>query len=590
MQKTILDLLNGFSERPAAIRHELKTLAGRDPAGFRENALAAIQNRDGADGAQDGRRYLAQLLVRSAGLVPWLADPAWCDTERAIAAAKALQEAGISLEVRLDSILEAHLQDYRGGPIVNRVLDLYVALNWITHALPLRLDLTAHPDPRVRSKAAYVLARAKKDTTGVAKLLVGAEPRVQANAVEALWDAPGNDVMSVFTAAARSPHARVAANGLLGMYRRGALESVAELFRMARNDDEGRRASAIWAIGQTKDPRFLPFLARRFDEAEGKEKQRIVKALSSIRRRQRTLDQAGALQLNIFDRRVLPDGSREIAFCASTASGESPALGPLDVAVLEEGEVALDYSLASFPAPQLFILGVVMPRFLPATDPYARAVAAALNECVALKRPGDLWRVERYALTSDPRAVQNPAAEQETQENEALVQHVNKHQGFLLERQFIEMAIADPGPAARAAHDVAAAIREAAKMTARISGVRRLFVFFEKLSLPDETFKGLVEWLRGETVTLHGFAPDDAQDLARLRELCAMTPEGGLISARVDNIPELAKRVYQMLMGSYRLTYRPVEQRETRLCTLVVTSALGCGRESVEFRDTAADT
>ena len=580
MQRTITELLECFSERHTAIGGELKTLADRDPEGFREEALKAIQNGSLERFTEGVRHYLAHLLVRSAGLMGWLFDPTRSDKGHAIATARVLRDAGVSLEALLDAQLKMYVHEDAAGLFVNRVLELYVALDLTANTLPIRPELSAHPDPRVRSKAAYTIARATKDTSVVARMLVGAEPRVLANAVEALWDRSGAGVTPFLLRAAGSPYARVAANGLLGLYKHGSLESIAGMFEMASDADAGRRASGIWIMGQTKDARFLPFLARRFDEAKGKEKQRVLQALSSIRRRQRSLDEAGALALSILDQRILADGSREFTFTVSAPSGETPVLEPLEVAVWEDDELALEYSLSYHPSPPLLVLGIIVPRFVSTADPYAQAVQTALQSCLDLKRPGDVWRVERYSL---PDGSRDAGADQAHKVSAAAAQ---RDDSLLLDRQQLRKLVSDPGSRLEAAADASGAIRKMAEMTEGMVAVRQLFAFFDPGSLNKEQLNGLGEWLREECLTLYGFAPQGDGDAAFLRDLCKSTLDGSLVTTSLDKLPAVVKRTYLNLMGCYRLKYRPVsENAERSVCTVLVSSPLGCGRESMEFRN-----
>ena len=79
--------------------------------------------------------------------------------------------------------------------------------------------------------------------------------------MEALWQSSEQNLRPVLLIAGRSPHNRVAANALLGLYKHGSLDSIPLLLRMAADPDSTRKASALWAMGETGDPRFLPYLA-----------------------------------------------------------------------------------------------------------------------------------------------------------------------------------------------------------------------------------------------------------------------------------------------------------------------------------------
>ena len=56
---------------------------------------------------------------------------------------------------------------------------------------------------------------------------------------------------------------------------------------MALHSDPLFRASALWAIAETEDPRFIPFLMEQFKVSEGKMKLSVTRSLSRIRRREK---------------------------------------------------------------------------------------------------------------------------------------------------------------------------------------------------------------------------------------------------------------------------------------------------------------
>jgi HEAT repeat protein len=142
----------------------------------------------------------------------------------------------------------------------------------------------------------------------VGKLLLDEDVRVQANAVEALWTFDADEARSLLVTAARSKTPRVASNAAVGLYRIGDLSGLRLLFSMSGHDDPDRRVSAAWAMGETGDPRFLPFLTTWFSRSSGNERVNVLQALGRIRRREKSLAEAGSIEIRAWTAKAI--GSR----------------------------------------------------------------------------------------------------------------------------------------------------------------------------------------------------------------------------------------------------------------------------------------
>ncbi|HVT94500.1 MAG TPA: hypothetical protein VHD76_16755 [Bryobacteraceae bacterium] len=125
--------------------------------------------------------------------------------------------------------------------------------------------LLHHSDPRIRSTAVAVAAR----TDGVRDwgkfLRSERDPRVRANAIEALWNSPQLSIGEVFAAYVNDPEPRIAANALVGLHRArrpaADVDQLEALVRgMLRLADPRFVASAAWAMGVTGDVRYIPVL------------------------------------------------------------------------------------------------------------------------------------------------------------------------------------------------------------------------------------------------------------------------------------------------------------------------------------------
>lgn len=583
-QQTGLRGLLAKLHEPARTRDELQTYVECDPAGFRDEALQAIV--DGCDA--NASSYLIHLLVKSAKVIDYLADVTQSSAERSTLVAKALYKAGAPMDTLLDERMAAAIVDRGRGDTLIRLVDLYVALGCPSRILTWREQLMAHADARVRSKAAFAIALASKSAPWVASILFEADFRIQASAVEALWRVNDKDVKPVLTLASRSPNGRVAANALIGLYLRGALDSIVALMNMAAEPDVSRRASAIWAMGETRDPRFLPFLAREFERTTGKDKQRIIRALSTIRRQQKAFEQGGALRASILDRTTLPDRSRRVVLTVASDAQQAPAketeLLATNFAIWENHNLVLDYSVRRIAAPPLLVFAFVLPRFQSEADDYAKAVNAALNALIPLKRSGDLWCFERYH-TGDVRDSMGPSTAMAPADEPRLALHLKHHHGLIRDAEFVSKVAGEPGARERAARHECEAIERGVEVTSRVSGVRHIFVFFDANNVDERRMQQLAAALKTEAVTVHGYAPDSSGATDALRCLCESTTNGSFESVPLRAMAQCVKSTYLNLMTRYEVRYeRPSDDGEPRLCTLLISSPQGCARESIDFR------
>jgi len=153
---------------------------------------------------------------------------------------------------------------------------------------PFQIELMAYPDKVVRSKAALLIGQSSRNVARIAHRLSDRDPRVQSNAVEALWCLDAAVAKPHLLEALKSKHNRVFANAALGLYRLGDPDIIALLLEATQHADPLFRVSALWAIGQTQDPRFLQALAEQFKAAEGKPRLALAGAIARIRQREKS--------------------------------------------------------------------------------------------------------------------------------------------------------------------------------------------------------------------------------------------------------------------------------------------------------------
>ena len=279
LYRDMLLLMASFSKAPPERKEPFEKLLVRAlcTAGIRLMAH---------DGASPEARFVAHLLSREGLLSASLADTAMCRTKEAIAAAQTALKAGVQLHSGLSQVLDRALKQaasFDNIAKILRILDLLGAVSGCCNSS--RLELMAYPDKKVQSRAALLIGRAVKNPLWLSRCFNDGDARVQASAVEAMWDMPADRARPLLMAAAKSPNNRVAANALVGLYHHGDMSALPCLLDMAQHPEPSFRLSAIWAMGKTADSRFVPFLTQLFKQSQGKVRLAITRALAQIRRR-----------------------------------------------------------------------------------------------------------------------------------------------------------------------------------------------------------------------------------------------------------------------------------------------------------------
>ena len=279
LYQDILALVTAASERPVEQFFEnslRRTLCSA--------AIRFIAN----DGGSPEARSMAHWLGRRGLLSASLADTSLCRTEEAVQAAQTALDAGLPLQSCLAEELSGALKQAPAFETISKILRILDILAALSDGFDLsRLELLAYPDKKVQSRAALLIGRAIKNPILLSHCFNDSDARVQASAVEAMWDMPADRARPLLIAAAKSANNRVAANALVGLYHHGDDSAICSLFQMAQRPDLSFRLSAVWAMGKTGDARFLPFLTELFKDSRGKLRLAATRALSQIRRREK---------------------------------------------------------------------------------------------------------------------------------------------------------------------------------------------------------------------------------------------------------------------------------------------------------------
>jgi HEAT repeat protein len=555
----ISNAIESFSEKDPSAKQKLNELAGSDPALF---FVAAIHVAAAAKPSQ-GLRYLLLTLSKDRRLSMGLLDSSVCTQEEALAVARAAAQAGVQLRAAFEMALNKALQGQASpqkAELISRILDILDVTCDASCWNSFQVELMAYPDKIVRSRAALLIGRSTRNVAWIARRLLDRDPRVQASAVEALWGLDAEEVRPHFMAALKSSNNRVAANAALGLYLSGEATAMRILLEMLRHDDPFFRRSALWAIGETRDERFLPTLAEYYKHADGKLRLAAVGAMSRIRRRDKMAQEAGELQVHLWQAVAQTEGGRLVFALSCHPARDLSGIKPTEFAIWDNGKPIEEYQVRLARPPALVMVGFVAPWFASGDETYEGALQEGLKQCLCMKRRDDLWRIDRYSIEINPPPDDKNGREYLVPYDDSLVTaELKASQGCISDAELAAKALALPVPRHRAASDPLAALQRQCDMFAKRGGKRHVFLFLHEMSGFDlqqgATMDRLRSFAQDPSVVLHGICPDVAGKWPRLREACLSNPEGSFTETTLEGMVDGLVDAYAHLCSRFEITY-----------------------------------
>lgn len=392
LPERLSDLAARFPEDPEPVRKKLAELLVANPPGFRSAALGVLPGV----GDSSSRQCLLELMLKG-GLLP-VCDPALIGLDEELALTRDLLELDPQLDMKLARRLSGAASERVPEGVIQRVLVLLNSIPENARILPIVIKLLRHPSPSVRSKAALVIGRVSKTPQVMQEFLSLPDPRVRANAIEALWGMDSAKARSVLREAADDPNNRVAGNALLGLYRAGEVFAITRILQMAAHPKAEFRTTAAWVMEQTGSPRFLAALAQMVRETDPKARAWVFRAIARLKRA--AAGAAGLKPLRVHLTGCSPPlvGSRAIRAAIATEEGrEIPRLPDTSILLWEGSRIVTDYSVRPLGRPEALGLGLVLPA--------GETGDRTLESLTPLKRNQDRWQEFRYADASLPGAL-----------------------------------------------------------------------------------------------------------------------------------------------------------------------------------------
>jgi len=551
MVSSLDKLIEGFPANPVASGKCLQRLLLDDPRQFLVDALPLLRSAPDTPGFY----YVLALLHSKNLILKNLCDPALFNKSESIALAKRMSP----VEPLFDMTLAKMLLTTEAKPAASeaeqstqnlaglRLLEIMAETSDRGRSL-LLAQLLNHPNLQVRSKAALLVGKSNKDVKWVSKQMNGADSRVRANALEALWGLESEDCRRVFLNALDDPANRVVGNGILGLYLLGVPSTIGSILTMIAHPDDGFRKTGIWLMSQTEDLRFLPVLARLMKESSPAIRPYVFRAFAKLK--QKRLRLAALPQLRLYALRgKSPDkgwGEVHVMMLPSVSGHPVGGLRATQLALWEKNDLILEYSVRPVTEKEPLSIAFAIPRNI--TPPGTLGVKErSLDICLRLKRPSDAWMILQYSRSEGPEQASF------TQEESA------DELRFMLDSAAMEKSYKTRKPRLSSAPSLLHAVRSLLAAMSRGRG-RRSLIFLDdgsSQSPGSDSVKEIVEAAKKAEVTIHGISPrGDSSHPTLWRQVCADTGGQWLRGANEDSVSELLTGLYAYLTSSYQVRYR----------------------------------
>ena len=281
----VAQLLAEYEQAPAEITELTRNWMETGSPSFWPAVFHALRSEEDALACN---RLLSSVITVDF-LLDLLADPSAFTRNDAIELAVDVARVQPTLDVRLmNRLLEA--LGNANDPIyigrAQRTLELVEAVSDGDRIRTYLVMIRRIRDPKIQSKTALLLARSVKNKDWVEQELEDPDPRLRANAVEALWEAaPSEEKRLLLWKAAKDSHHRVVCNALVGLVRMQDDEARQRLEQLATHPSPESRASAAWAMGESGNPAFVNVLRQMVKTEKGSPRRNALRALMRLRKR-----------------------------------------------------------------------------------------------------------------------------------------------------------------------------------------------------------------------------------------------------------------------------------------------------------------
>lgn len=261
LSELLSETIRNFAQDPARAGRLLRQAFAEDRDAF----LQTVIWNSALNPQERGFRYALTLLRNSDLLIPAITRPSVTSPHQASGLTRCVLALDPSfVNCLLDALFaRAELRD---TPSVLRVLDLIGEFPERVANWRLITRLYEQGEPKVRSRCAALLTRFRFDENTAAVRFEQGDSRVRASIVEALGGRSSgrheSHLSGLLETALSDEDNRVAGNACLALYHAGDVRALNCLAAMANREELNFQITAAWAMGQTRDVRFLGFLSR----------------------------------------------------------------------------------------------------------------------------------------------------------------------------------------------------------------------------------------------------------------------------------------------------------------------------------------
>jgi HEAT repeats len=507
-------------------------------------------------GDSRGAQYLIALIVANGMLLQALCEPSLSKDQ-----ALAIARSAVRVDPMADALLARKLADSavgQGEAISDpaRIIEILSEIADPQRVLPSLMRLLRVPNPYLRSKVVKLIGKGSKSVKWVRAKLAETDPRVRANAVEALWGVDSMEARALLHFAAGDASNRVIGNALLGLYYLGDPAALDEMVKLSTHESNLFRATAAWVMGQTGDVRFSDIVRRLLLEPEAVVRKRALAALGRIK--QATNSYAGLPQWHVAARVAASSrvkGTRRImAAVAADGAKEPPKVAPLQFILSEGNQYITSYKVTERPEPEAISVIFVIPR---TGEPDFKPFQEGALNCLKWKRPSDLWCVLPYLESSDSglagQAQELPAPQ------------------FTANAASMEAMFTEPAKRIDCT-DLWTALWRATRTEGVTSRGQRHILVFSRSPEGRIAGHGLIASVQTGRMPVRVISSVENPEVL---EFCKRT-HSGFELAPEDDIAEIIQQTYLSLLARYEITYQPPAGSASTL-KIRVQSTEGCG-------------
>jgi hypothetical protein len=544
-------LVRDFEADAVTNRKLIRDIFDSDQELFYEGALDILKTSSDSRGSQ----HLVALLVANGMLARALCEPSLSRDQ-----ALSLARSAVRVDPMADATLARKLADSavgQGEAITDpaRIMEILAEIADPTRVSASLMRLLRHSNPYLRSKVVKMIGKGNGSAKWVRAKLAESDPRIRANAVEALWGVDSAEARTLLHYAASDASNRVIGNALLGLYYLGDCTALDELVKMSTHESTLFRATAAWAMGATGDVRFSDAVRRLLLEPEPVVRRRALVALGRIKQ---SNDACSGLPRLHVAARLAPGGKlngrrRIVTAVAADVSKEPPRVAPLHFILSEGNQYITSYKVNERPEPEALGVVWVIPR---TADPDFKPFQEAALNCLSWKRPSDMWRVLPY-LESDHRGLAGPIGE--------LPPPL-----FTASPGAAEAMLSEPAKRIDCT-DLWTALWRATQTAGNSRGQRHIFVFSRSPEIRIAGHSLIANVQNGRCDVMAVSSTENPE----LRKFCEHTHSSFDLVAP-EEVGEIIRQAYLSLQARYEITYQPLVVGPATL-KLRVQSPEGCG-------------